>query len=215
MKTLLINATYKNKIKLNISSIKKLPNKVGLITTVQFVNQLKDIKVKLEKAGKECFIKKFKQPFCGQVLGCESSSAKIKEAEAILFVGTGKFHPINVALETKKPVFVLNPMTGLINELDKTEINRIENKKRTALLKYHSANNIGILVSTKLGQEDFNSALKLKTKLEKQKKNAFIFIENNINFQALEDFSFIQAWVNTACPRIIEDFTCINLSEIK
>jgi len=186
-----------------------------LITTIQFVNQLKEVKSALEKAGKKVVINKAKQPFAGQVLGCESSSANIPNVDAILYMGTGKFHPINAALETNKPVFTLNPMNGTITKLNQDEIKRIEIKKRSALLKYHSAKNIGILVSTKPGQEDLKSALKLKEKLKKEKKTAFILIANNINFQSLEDFPFIKAWVNTACPRIIEDFCCLNISELQ
>ena len=215
MKTLMVEARYEGKAKLTSSSIAKLPKTIGLITTIQFINQLKEIKTRLENAGKKVILKKAKQSFAGQVLGCESSAALIPKADAILYVGTGKFHPINAALTTNKPVFTLNPMSGLIKRLDSAEIKKIENKKRAALLKYHFAKNIGILVSTKPGQENLKQALSLKAKLEKQKKNAFILIANNLNFQSLEDFPFIKAWVNTACPRIIEDFICLNISEIR
>jgi len=44
-------------------------------------------------------------------------------------------------------------------------------------------------------------------------KEAYIFLNNNIDTSKLEDFSDIDYWVNTACPRI-EEKGLINLGDI-
>ena len=47
----------------------------------------------------------------GQILGCDAKSAgKIAErVDSFLYIGDGEFHPIAIALETKKPVYKYNP----------------------------------------------------------------------------------------------------------
>lgn len=214
MKYFFIDAKYKEKIKLGKKVIDKLPKKIGLITTIQFVNSVNEIKKEIEESGRKVKTSKGIQKNESQVLGCESSAAKIKDVDAILYVGTGKFHPINVAIETKKEVYSYNPIDKTLKKLDKKEIEKIEKKKQGAYLKYIASENIGIIVTTKPGQNDIKKAFKLKQKLEKEGKHAYIFVDNTYNLQSLEDFNFIEAWVNTACPRIIEDFTCVNINQI-
>ena len=68
------------------------------------------------------------------------------------------------------------------------------------LLKYYHADKIGIIVSTKSGQNLLPRALRFQKNCGKK---AYIFLCNNVN--NLEDFQDIQCWVNTACVRILED----------
>jgi len=49
------------------------------------------------------------------------------------------------------------------------------------------------------------TAKRLKEFLEKQGKKAYIFIDNNLDLRHLENYPFIDSWVNTACPRIGTD----------
>ena len=79
---------------------KLLPKKVGLVTTVQHKHELKKIKELIEKTGKKTVIG-------GQILGCDVNAAKkIKsKVDAFLYIGSGEFHPLGVALETNKKVF--------------------------------------------------------------------------------------------------------------
>ena len=215
MELIFIDAKYKKKVKLG-NIIKKLPKKIGLITTIQFVDSIKDMKKELENENFEVFISKGIQENYGQLLGCESSAALSinKNVEAYLYVGTGKFHPINVAMQTEKTVFTFNPFTKEFETMDKKHIEKIKSRKTGAMLKYLNSENIGIIVTTKPGQCDFDKAIKLKKKLIKNGKNAFIFMDNTYNLQSLEDFNFIEAWVNTACPRIVEDITCVNINDL-
>ena len=41
-------------------------------------------------------------------------------------------------------------------------------------------------------------------KLEKAfpNKKFYVFITDNVSFSDMENFNFIQCWINTACPRI-------------
>ncbi len=214
MKTLFIEARYKGKIKLGGDVINKLPNRIGLITTVQFISQLKDVEKQLK--NKKVFIGRSKQKYDGQILGCDITSAKnIKnKVDCFLYIGSGQFHPLALA-ETNKKIFMFNPLTKEFKELTKKDIETYKKRRKGAYLKFLSAGNIGIIVSTKKGQAQLKKAIELKNKLKKQRKNSYIFIADDIDLNQLENFPFIEAWVNTACPRIAEDKKgMINIDEI-
>lgn len=214
MKTLFINATYKGEVKIGPKTFDKLPDKVGLVSSVQFLDSLKDIKKDFEKNNKKAIIG-------GQILGCDASAAKNieKKVDAFLYIGDGAFHPIGVALKTKKDVFTYDPVDNVLGKVSDDEILKYKKRQKGAFLKYLSSDNIGIIVSTKPGQEKLKAALKLKENLEKKGKNIFIFLADDVDLNELEDFPFIECWLNTACPRLRDDFenttkTIINLEEI-
>lgn len=215
MKTLFIPATYAGKVILESSMIDKLPEKIGLISTTQFLNCLNDVKAQIESSGRIAFIGESTQGNGGQVLGCDVSSAEAieKNIDAFLYIGSGEFHPRGVALKTDRDIFVFNPVTNNFSKLDKSEIEAYKKRKKSAYLKFLSSKEIGILVSTKQGQNNLKSALELKKRLKD--KNCYIFIADTLDFSQLENFPFIECWVNTACPRIDEDIGCVNLGEIE
>jgi 2-(3-amino-3-carboxypropyl)histidine synthase len=189
MKTLFIPVKYKNlNIQKQINKL-RIKEKYSIVTTIQFLKEIKN---------------------ATQILGCNIE--KVKPSQAYLYVGTGKFHPLNLAFETKKPVYTLNPITKEFSKISKEEINSFERRKKGALLKYLNAETIGIIVSTKPGQNRMEQALKFQKTC---KKKSYLFLCNEV--RGLEDFPQIDCWVNTACPRIFEDdFSrpMINLKDI-
>jgi len=63
----------------------------------------------------------------------------------------------------------------------------------------------GIIVSRKIGQERMGLATDLKALAEKHDRQANIFLMDLVSPDLLEGYR-VDAWVNTACPRIaIED----------
>jgi len=73
-------------------------------------------------------------------------------------------------------------------------------KQKGAYLKFLDSDEIGIIISTKPGQNYYKEALALKDKYKE--KNFYYLIFNTINFNDLENFPFIDCFVNAACPRI-------------
>jgi len=67
------------------------------------------------------------------------------------------------------------------------------------------AKTIGILVGLKLGQKHLDQALKAKSAIEKSGRSAYILAGREITPDALMEFQNIDAFVNTACPRISLD----------
>jgi 2-(3-amino-3-carboxypropyl)histidine synthase len=173
--------------------IKKLPAKVGLLTSIQLVHKLPEIQKQLPGSV-----------ICGQVLGCNSLNAENKadQVDAFLFIGSGIFHPIQIAWRAKKPVFVYNPATGEFEEFPQDEVEKYLKRRRGSILKFLDSKNIGVVVSTKIGQLNLKKALELEKRTD---KNYYVFVADTLEYNRLEDFNFIDCWVNTSCPRIADE----------
>lgn len=196
--------------------LEKLPKKIGLLCSLQYLDDMKKIASLLEKKGKKVFLAKGKiAEYKGQVLGCDIGAAKKIEnkVDAFLLVSSGEFHLLQLALNVNKPIFIL---TSEIKKVSKNEIKKLKQKKTARIKKFLSAEKIGILISIKPGQQNFPLALKLKKILEKQGKKVSLFLANEINNE-MENFS-CKAWLNLACPGLIFDVpsnTLVNYEEIK
>lgn len=210
------NIEYKEyAIKANLDILKdslqylKNYKKIGIVTTLQHINQLKNIKKFYEKNNKIIYIGK---PFGfakynGQILGCDNGSAVNvdKDTDAIIYFGGGMFHAIGALLETKKPFVSIDPFSNKIEILDKyREIHRKQSKGK--ILQSLDAKSFGILVSTKNGQFRLKLAKIIKKQIEKDKMlKAQILITNNFDFDSLNNMLEFDVFVNTACPRLAED----------
>jgi diphthamide biosynthesis enzyme Dph1/Dph2-like protein len=178
-------------LQINPKCFKELPKTLFIAYSIQYKELAQKIKQLLSK--KSYNITAFKQ-----VLGC----TQLKTNSAILLIGSGKFHALGLALQNKGPVYIYNNNT--ITQIPKKDIELLKKRKQAALAKLIMARKVGILVTTKPGQNKSNLAQKLKKQLEKHNKQAYIFISNNINLQELENFK-IQSWINTACPGLTYD----------
>ncbi|GAI52850.1 unnamed protein product, partial [marine sediment metagenome] len=99
-------------------------------------------------------------------------------------------------------------------KISNKEIKQLKAKRKTTLIKFLKADKIGILVSTKPGQENLQKAIRLKKQLEKKGKQPYIFLSNNIDTSQFENFN-IGSWVNTACPGLVFDNSeIININEL-
>jgi len=197
MQTLFIESQYDIKAKLPAAALKKLPEKIGLFGTVQYMKTLEVIEKQLKKPVR--FIGKHGK-YKGQVLGC--NIVKYKGVDAILYVGDGRFHPIALGMENDVPIYTFNPNSKMFKQLEKAVIDKYRKRREAGLKKFLMSERIGILVSTKYGQNQLNIAKKLKKKLDKE---CYILISDTIDLQSLENLPFIDCFVNTACPRIALD----------
>lgn len=211
MEVIFVPVKYKPDLKAEfMQKIAEIPCKnIGLFTTVQFLNQLSQLETFLKSKKKKVLIGKpsYRALEKGQVLGCDITSPKsiAEKVDCFVYLGTGFFHSISVALETNKPVYQANPTAGIVKLLDEKELNRYKILRKNAISKAKSAKIYGILVCTKKGQCDLKSAESIKKSLEKKGKKAYIFMFETIIPESLLDFPQIEAWVNTACPRMAID----------
>ena len=173
-----------------------LKGKVGIVATIQFLHLTKNIKEFLDK-------KQIKNEIIGQVLGCNVYATQRSDADTILYFGDGVFHPLGISLKNKTPIIIADPISMNVKKLSDDEIKKFDNVKRKGLTKFYSSTNVGVLVSLKPGQEQMKAALGLKNKYKD--KNFYILVFNDLDYNQLENFPFIECYVNTMCPRIAYD----------
>ena len=206
MKIMMVEGRYKGPINLSNLDASILPKKIGLATTIQFLDFVEEIKRYLESGGKAVFVDKMRQKYDGQLLGCDSGSAEKLEGkvDAFLYIGTGIFHPLGAALNTGKDVFCYDPISAVLSKIDNSKVEKYRTKRKAAWVRFLSSGFIGVLVSLKPGQNNFRKVDELKKKFNDKKYYVFVF--DTLDFFQLENFPFIECWVNTACNRIMDDY---------
>ncbi|MDO8481293.1 MAG: diphthamide synthesis protein [Nanoarchaeota archaeon] len=184
---------------------------IAIFAAVQFI-KLENLLAQLKEKGIKTITthgKRTSGKF--QILGCdcyhESFEEDVFEADAILYVGDGLFHPKALLLAQRKPILLFDPIAKTLKTISLKHLEAQEKKYKGNLLRFMNAKTIGVLVSTKPGQSYLNNALLLKKKSDKE---VFIFVDDTFNYANMENYPFIDVWVNTACPRIgFDDVTAM------
>jgi len=145
----------------------------------------------------------------GQLLGCDnyhdSFNKDLSGIDCYLYVGDGKFHPLALVYAQKdgekmKEVIVNDPVTGKMHLMTIEDITTILKKYKGSLIKFLTADTVGLLITIKPGQEHLKPAMAFEKKYPNKK--FYFFVDNVVSFDNLEDFNFIDVWVNTTCPRV-------------
>jgi 2-(3-amino-3-carboxypropyl)histidine synthase len=191
-------------LKKNLSGLRRF-RMIGLATSVQYLSSLAKASRFLKDQGIKALIGSPKKGHPGQILGCDYSAARSIErsVDCFLFLGTGGFHPLGLAMETEKPVLFLDfESTELIDlAQEKKALQKLRNAQ---IVKASQAGVFGILVSSKQGQSHPRVAEQVKERLEKMGKQAHILVADRLTPEKLLGLK-VDALVNTACPRIRED----------
>lgn len=181
--------------------------KIGLTTTVQHVQTIDNIKDVLLRAGKTVIVGDAGQlNYPGQVTGCNYSNATsiAKDVEAFLFIGGGRFHALGVALSTSKPTIAADPYEETAFSIEK-DVEKVVKQRWASIEEAKKAKTMAVLVGLKPGQKQLEKAVDLKQKLEEKGKSACLFAVREVTPEIMMEFPAIDAFVNTACPRISLD----------
>ncbi len=177
---------------------------VGLVTSVQHLQMLNQAREILTRSGKTIIIGDTGQMgYAGQVSGCNYSNAKsiANEVEAFLFVGGGMFHAIGIALSTTKPTIIADPYDNRAYSIS-GEAQKILKQRFAIIQEAKNAKKFGIFIGLKPGQKHMENALRMKELAEKKGKTAYLLVAREITPESLLEFPSIDAYVNTACPRV-------------
>jgi 2-(3-amino-3-carboxypropyl)histidine synthase len=180
---------------------------IGLVTSVQHVHELAAARKVLLEDGKTVLVGDAgRLKYAGQVVGCDYSNAKAVEdqADAFVFVGGGKFHAVGVSLATSKPTVVADPYEKRAYSVE-GEAQRIRKQRMTSVSEAKQADTFGVLVGLKPGQNRLRDAITIKERLESGGKKALLFAAREITPETLIQFPTVDAFVSTACPRIVLD----------
>jgi 2-(3-amino-3-carboxypropyl)histidine synthase len=178
--------------------IEGLPKEFCLCTTAQFLDKIQEMKADLEGKGFTVTLYKPRHTWHeGQVLGCSTDTIN---APAFLFVGEGLFHPQALAYANEAPVHLYDPVSENIGMIDRQEIERRKKKREAGIKTFYMVNKVGVLLSTKSGQKDTIAVQRLREQYPD--KTFYTFLGNTLDLGELENFPFVDVWLNTACPRI-------------
>lgn len=181
--------------------------RIGLVTTVQHVQILDEVREILTHAAKTVVVGDTRRlTYPGQVIGCDYSNAVSisKDVDAFLFIGGGLFHALGVALSTSKPTIVADPFEEkAFSVVDEAE--RMLKQRWAIIDQAKKAKIFAVLVGTKPGQKRWDEAIKIKQTLEEDGKSPYVLTAKEITPEVLMEFPTIDAFVNTACPRVSLD----------
>jgi diphthamide biosynthesis enzyme Dph1/Dph2-like protein len=236
MKLAFVDVRYKAPVILPQEFLDSLPKKVIFFLNIQFHHQYDALKEQLTGAGITVVTVRPKHAWHdGQILGCsvedwtsvegKEQLAKRKDVVSsdldgvggFVYVGDGLFHPKALLFKNDVPVFIYDPKTKLARTLTQADLADIQRSRKGALATFHTATHVGVLLTTKYGQNRLPQLHKLEAQFPDKK--FYYLLADVIDFAKLEDFSFLQVFVNTACPRIMDDFAkvprpMVNLEEL-
>ena len=172
---------------------------VGLVTTAQHMNKFGDMREYLEEQGYTVHTRRGDDRLTheGQVLGCNYASADV-DADQMLYVGGGKFHPLGLAMEhPDKTVVIADPVNNTVTVAD-TE--KFMKQRYAAVHKAMDADSWGVIFCTKIGQGRWDQA----QEIVENNDDAYLLTMDEVTPDRLLNFG-LDAYVNTGCPRITTD----------
>jgi len=182
-----------------VAALQKIPGKIALCTTVQYVHALEEIKKKLPE--KVVFGKGTLAVYPGQVLGCDASACAV-EADANVFLGDGRFHAIAMYAQAPRRTYVVSP-SGHIKDVTE-ECVRFLRCRKGMKMKAYEAKKWAIVVSTKQGQMRKNLAEKIQNSAIKAGKRAHILVCDYFFPDYVRGMPY-DVYVFTGCPRVALD----------
>ena len=200
-----------SKVDVDISKISSIlnniPEKVGMLASVQYVHLIPKIISILEKGGKKAFVSEGdrRTVYPGQILGCNCTAAEniADKVDAFLYIGEGDFHPLAAAFGVGKPIMIYDPINNELRNVDDVR-DRILRKRFALIQSSNEAKTFLITVCSKPGQRRNDDALLAMAKIEAAGKKAYKVVMDEISPDRLMHYD-VDVYVNTACPRIAMD----------
>ncbi len=187
---------------------KRKINSISLVANAQYSHALPELKKILFHRGINSHIGAGSSRIAtqGQVLGCNYTVVESIQPniEANVYFGDGYFHPQGLVFSTQKPVIVVNPLHGTIEEISEKNRDRFMRKRFAAIAKASEAKSFGIIVSVKSGQRQKEKAIELKKIIELKGKKAYLLEMDLVNESYMLGVK-VDCLVNTACNRIVLD----------
>jgi 2-(3-amino-3-carboxypropyl)histidine synthase len=190
---------YKKTAELLVS---KGVRKVGLVSSVQHLEYLKEFGQALSSCGVRAIVDKESG---GLVLGCRVDAARRIEGDvdAFVYLGGGDFHGLGVALAVDKEVYIADPYRDEVRDLAKLK-RKVLAKKWWAIMEATKAASIGVVMVAKTGQF-VEGASNLCRELEIRGRKAYLILMEEATWERMAPFTFIDAFIVTGCPRVALD----------
>ncbi|PKK86210.1 MAG: diphthamide biosynthesis enzyme Dph2 [Thermoplasmata archaeon HGW-Thermoplasmata-1] len=184
--------------------------RIGVVAPIQHARRIGEVAEFLSRNGFTPVVGKGDCRIAcpGQLLGCNMTAGGeiAGGVDAFLFVGSGNFHPLGLAVATGKRVVVADPHSGEARLAELEELrDKVLRQRFAAITAAKDARSFGILVSTKPGQTRMALARSILRKLRSLGRSAHIIAMRQFTPDSLLYFRKLDAFVSTACPRIAID----------
>jgi 2-(3-amino-3-carboxypropyl)histidine synthase len=181
--------------------------RLGLATFSQHMHELEPAKRILEREGFEVVLgRQNNLLMASQVFGCDFSTIypARDSVDAFCFLGESEFHAVGVALATGKPTYMLDPYMDEVVSMEKAAEER---RKRAVLAVYKAldAKVFGVVTGLKEGQKMLGRSRWISQRLEMHGRKVVQLAMRDVTPERLAPHREIEAFVQTACPRISVD----------
>jgi len=181
---------------------------IGLASVIQHISELEKAKRILEESGRTVVIGKrtTELKYDGQILGCQFETVKsiASEVDAFVILAGGTFHGLGVRVATGKRTIVCDPFQNQARDME--ELAKSFFRVRYANIEsFRQIRRVGILIGLKTGQFRLIRAEEMRHILEKRGYECAMLALREMDPIILENFSDIEGFVNTGCPRIAWD----------
>jgi 2-(3-amino-3-carboxypropyl)histidine synthase len=184
--------------------------RLALVTFSQHLHRLATVRQKLEGHGFEVTIGEGNSLMLeGQIFGCDFSTARPlhSNVDAYVFLGESEFHAVGLALAVGKPTFMLDPYMNEVTDMREAA----EERRRRAILAVYKAldaRTFGVITGLKEGQKMLGRSRWISKRLEMNGRKVVQIALRDVTPERLAPHREIEAFVQTACPRIsIDGFT--------
>lgn len=180
---------------------------IALATFSQHIHKLRSAEELYRRHGIDVRIGKGKGQLAdGQIFGCEFYPVYDlkQEVNAFVLLGQSNFHALGVSLSTEKPTYMLDPYEEEVKDVSKLSMERMK-RSTLSIYKARDAERFGLIVGLREGQFMLKQTLSLKKKLEERGKAVELIALREITNDRLSQMRRIDAFIQTACPRISID----------
>src|SRR5713226_2954064 len=181
--------------------------RIGLVTFSQHLHELKRAKERFEAAGFRVLLGRRNNLLLdSQVFGCDFSTVYPirNDVDAFCLLGESEFHAVGVALSTGKPTYMLDPNLEEVVDMEEAA----EERRRRAILAVYralDANVFGVITGLKEGQKMLGRTRWIAKRLEMHGRRVVHLAMRDITPERLAPLRDVDAFVQTACPRISID----------
>nr|NVI71064.1 putative diphthamide biosynthesis protein 1 [Cucujiformia] len=187
-------------IKLNFP----VTTKIGLVSTVQFLTTLHAVCQELKMIGYEVNLPQSKPLSSGEILGC--TAPVLTTTDAVVYLGDGRFHLEAIMIANPKiQAYRYDPYGKDFTReyYDHQEMNTI---RRECISEAATAGKFGLILGTLGRQGNLNVLEHLRQSLINKDKKVVVILLSEIFPKKLELFPQLDAFVQTACPRLSIDW---------
>nr|NVI71000.1 putative diphthamide biosynthesis protein 1 [Cucujiformia] len=178
--------------------------KLGLVSTIQFLATLHAISSELQKLGYKVILPRSKPLSAGEILGC--TAPILSDTDAIIYLGDGRFHLEAIMIANPKiPAYRYDPYEKKFSR-EYYEHEKMNSIRKECILQSSKGDKFGLILGT-LGRQGSVTVLdNLRTSIENKKKKVAVILLSEIFPKKLDLFPQLDAFVQTACPRLSIDW---------